>query len=72
MDRFTVRVELVGGPQDGGKVVMYTDDIKPAVWVGPKWMGDGAAAFTTDGPCERFPAGYRYSERAYHFTGFDK
>jgi len=72
MDRFKVGLELIGGPQDGGRVSMYTDDIKPAVWVGPKWMGDGFAAFTADDPCDRFPACYRYDNRAYHFTRLEK
>lgn len=63
-----VSLEMAGGPQDGGKVRMYADDVKSDIWVGPRWQGDGFAAFTTDGPCSRFPAHYRYNNRAYHFA----
>lgn len=67
IDRFTTHIQLVGGPQDGARVVMYTDAVKPVVWVGPRWLGDGASAFTTDGACARFPAEYRYDGGNYRF-----
>ncbi len=67
-DRHTVRVPLAGGPQDGAEVVMYTDDVKPLIWVGPAWLGDGASAYTTDGPSRRFPVGHRYERGRYQHT----
>jgi len=37
---------LIGGPQDGAKVVLYDD--RNTIYVGPKWLGDGYAAYSTE------------------------
>lgn len=47
---------LIGGPQDGVKV-RRTGGLPLWVHVGPKWMGDGFAAWSR-APSERFPARY--------------
>lgn len=65
---FPIAVPVVGGPQDGAKIRMYTTDIKPRVWVGPKWMGDGFSAFSSGGPSDRFPIELTFRAGAYRFT----
>lgn len=47
---------LVGGPQDGSKVTIGgTDPVPDTVFVGPKYLGDGFAAWARNGPSKRFP-----------------
>jgi hypothetical protein len=54
---------LVGGPQDGAKVRKSGGDeghpymLPDVLYVGPKWLGDGFAAWSR-GPSKRFPARY--------------
>jgi hypothetical protein len=50
--------ELVGGPQDGGKV-HFSADTPEIIFVGPKWLGDGFVAWSR-GLSKRFPAKYVY------------
>lgn len=52
--------ELIGGPQDGAKVrTGSSSGMTPfqEIYLGPKWLGDGHAAWSTE-PSDRFP--YRY------------
>lgn len=49
--------ELVGGPQDGAKVKAAGGIFPRAIYVGPKNLGDGFAAWSDEGS-ERFPAAY--------------
>lgn len=49
--------ELVLGPQDGAKVKAIGGHIPDEIFVGPKWLGDGYAAYGSE-RCERFPEGY--------------
>jgi hypothetical protein len=51
------KYELVGGPQDGARICRTGYPLPLTVYVGPKWMGDGFAAWS-DEPSERFPAKY--------------
>lgn len=50
------RFRLVGGPQDGAAVVVYSPE-PIRVFVGRKWMGDGAASWARE-KCDRFPVCY--------------
>lgn len=62
-------LELKGGPQDGSRIVAYIgvgDSIPTVIHVGPKWLGDGYSAYTTDGPCKRFPARYEFNGNEYY------
>jgi hypothetical protein len=54
--------ELIRGPQDGAKVKIGSERWPPRIYVGPKWLGDGFAAWSTD-KCERFPVCYGYDGR---------
>lgn len=54
---------LNGGPQDGARVHGVGGALPPRVHVGPRWLGDGYAAWSRK-PCRRFPAFYEYDGRA--------
>jgi hypothetical protein len=60
---------LYGGPQDGARVTVGGGTLPPAVHVGPRWLGDGYAAWSRD-PSTRFPAAYRYGGAAFNFAGW--
>jgi hypothetical protein len=50
---------LIGGPQDGAKVRVGGGTLPCTLYVGPKWLGDGFAAWSSL-PSERFPCRYDY------------
>lgn len=52
-----VTFELVLGPQDGAKVAAVGGQIPKTIYVGPKWLGDGCAAWGRE-RCDRFPECY--------------
>ncbi len=54
--------ELKGGPQDGAKVKGVGGNLPSCLFVGPRWMGDGFAAWGRE-QCERFPVCYLYGGR---------
>jgi hypothetical protein len=61
---------LVGGPQDGARIKGVGGVLPRRVHVGPKWLGDGYAAWSQTA-CERFPALYEYDGRTkYIFAGW--
>lgn len=61
--------ELVGGPQDGGKV---TGQAMPLViFVGPKWLGDGFVSWGTE-RCERFPIMYWRPRHSRKYTSLKR
>jgi hypothetical protein len=61
---------LVGGPQDGARIRCVGGVLPARVHVGPKWLGDGYAAWSRE-PDGRFPAYYLYDGRsAYLFQGY--
>jgi hypothetical protein len=65
--------ELIGGPQDGAKIRSSGGDVFHAVYVGPKWLGDGFAAYSSGGPSGRFPALYVHEGSGrYYFRGYRK
>ncbi len=45
------------GPQDGAKVKRIGEAMPVTIYVGPKWLGDGFAAWSREGS-ERFPCRY--------------
>lgn len=47
---------LVGGPQDGARIVCY-EPTPHEIYVGSKWMGDGFASWGRE-QCDRFPIPY--------------
>lgn len=49
---------LIGGPQDGAKIRHMGDRPPVLVFVGPRWLGDGFAAWGHE-RCARFPCCYR-------------
>lgn len=49
--------ELCKGPQDGAKVKRIGDVMPQRIYVGPKWLGDGYAAWGRE-RCDRFPCCY--------------
>lgn len=49
---------LNGGPQDGARVTTGVGLLPDVVFVGPKWLGDGFAAWSRE-QCNRFPVCYR-------------
>lgn len=62
---------LNGGPQDGARVRLPTRRVPVFIWVGAKWLSDGYAAYTTDGPCERFPCEYEENTQGgYEFRRY--
>lgn len=71
MATFTREAELVGGPQDGGRVHAVGGHIPQTIHVGPKWLGDGYSAWTSSGPSKRFPAKYVFDGCVYKFRGFE-
>ncbi len=61
---------LVGGPQDGARI-KCVGPLPIWVHVGPKWLGDGFAAWARK-PSVRFPAKYEYDGRSKHlFVGYE-
>jgi hypothetical protein len=60
---------LSGGPQDGARVRKSGDDYRlpDAIFVGPKWLGDGFAAWS-DEHCDRFPVKYQRNGNLSRFT----
>jgi len=58
---------LVGGPQDGAKVT--SQHLPAIIWVGPKWLGDGFAAWGRK-HSERFPCCYvlNGNDGRFYFT----
>lgn len=62
-------VELVGGPQDGCRVVRYPAHTNATIWVGRKWMGDGRAAYAiAHVPPEGKPVEYRFDGRVFRYV----
>jgi hypothetical protein len=62
------RAQLVGGPQCGA-VVIIRGERPTVIYVGRRWLGDGAAAYSTHA-CERFPVRYWYDGRVYWFSSY--
>lgn len=60
---------LIGGPQDGAKVEDVGGYLPPSLYVGPKCLGDGYAAWA-DKKSKRFPSHYAHknSHRGVHFS----
>lgn len=60
--------EMVGGPQDGGKIHAVGGELPQTVYVGPLWLGDGYAAWSRE-RCERFPECYvlDHGRRGHYF-----
>lgn len=68
----TQEAELVGGPQDGGRVHTVCEKIPQTIYVGRRWLGDGYAAWSRKWS-ERFPVcyvldGYKYKFRPVRRT----
>lgn len=67
---------LIGGPQDGARVRKsggsdgHPPMLPDVICVGPKWLGDGFAAWG-EKPSERFPARYSRDERDTGLFRFD-
>jgi hypothetical protein len=59
--------ELVGGPQDGGKVTIGGGTLPYELYVGPRWLGDGYAAWSRE-RSDRFPCLYRQGAEKYFFV----
>ncbi len=57
---------LVAGPQDGARVRIGGGFLPHTVYVGPKWLGDGFAAWSRH-PSRRFPARYDYRDGKFRF-----
>ena len=57
MTTTTKSYELVGGPQDGGRVKPVGGAIPVVIYVGPRPLGDGYVAYGVE-PCDRFPHRY--------------
>lgn len=64
------KVELVRGPQDGA-FVHAMEPIPEVVYVGPKNLGDGFAAWGREG-CKRFPCKYAIDGYRYAFMQQDE
>lgn len=63
--------QLYGGPQDGARVRIGGGLLPVALYVGPKWLGDGYAAWSREaGP--RKPARYVWNGDRFHFTGYHR
>ncbi len=60
---------LVGGPQDGARVTIGGGELPQRLYVGPRNLGDGFAAWSREA-CERFPAAYEDDGGAYVFRGW--
>lgn len=66
--------ELIGGPQDGGRVRTGSNEVPlpDTVYVGPRNLGDGYAAWGRE-PSTRFPAAYRrraHDPATFGFAGW--
>lgn len=57
MSELGTAFELVNGPQDGAKVQQCVPVMPQTIYVGPKWRGDGYAAWGTE-RSDRFPSRY--------------
>jgi len=66
----TQEAELVGGPQDGGKVHTVDGKIPQTIHVGPRWLCDHYAAWTSGGQCKRFPCCYVLDGYVFKFRGY--
>lgn len=60
--------ELLHGPQDGAKITGRS--IPKDVYLGPKWLGDGFAAWGVE-CCPRFPVRYQRENGRFVFVGFE-
>lgn len=62
-------IELIGGPQDGGKINTHTmtDGTLPTIFIGPRWLGDGFVAFSRES-CDRFPIRHDFDGQSYRFV----
>lgn len=61
---------LIGGPQDGAMIMCGGGVLPLRVYVGPKWLGDGYAAWARQ-PSINKPALYEYDGRAnYRFARY--
>ena len=61
-------IALVGGPQDGACVTMGNGRLPSVLFVGPRWLGDGFAAWGRK-RSERFPVCYRFNGRVFVVNG---
>lgn len=60
--------ELVGGPQDGGKVTIGgSSPVPDVVFLGPKWLGDGYAAWSRVRGATK-PAMYVRKDGRHYYT----
>lgn len=57
--------ELVGGPQCGAKVHGVGGALPQTIYVGPRWLGDGYAAWGRD-RCRRFPCCYVHIDAGFY------
>lgn len=60
--------ELCGGPQDGAKVHRVGPTMPRTIYVGPKWLGDGYAAWGVE-RCERFPCQHLLFDGKFIYQG---
>ena len=65
-ETFIQEAELSGGPQDGGRVKAVGGHIPQTIFVGPKWLGDGYVAWSSE-KSERFPVCYILDGYVYDF-----
>ena len=63
--------ELVGGPQDGAKVHRVGPTMPQTIYLGPKWLGDGYAAWGVE-LCDRFPCCYVMDGFKFVYRGMSK
>lgn len=59
---------LIGGPQDGATVKAVGRSLPKDLYVGPRHMGDGYAAWGREASA-RFPMHYRLAGSIYQFQG---
>lgn len=65
-----VVAKLIGGPQDGAQIAVFSSKRPVTVFVGKKWLGDGKAAWGRD-LCDRFPVKYVLGKDwNYYFTSY--
>ena len=61
-------IVLVGGPQDGAYVTIGNRRLPSLLFVGPRWLGDGWAAWGRQ-RSQRFPVCYRFDGRVFRHNG---